>query len=421
MTDSIHFLKNIFYKSLHALNPGNLVHHSIKRQGTVLNVQGDEYELNSYRKRWLFGVGKASSQIAAEMEVLLGDKLSGGLIITKYDHAANLNKVKVLEAGHPVPDENSIASAKVLRNELKNTNQHDLVIFLVSGGGSALLGDIPNELSLDQWKNMNSRLLSRGADIREINLLRKYYGTLKGGKLLNHLNGATCLTLILSDVIGDPLKDIASGPTVRQEAPDLDRLMAIHRKFEIPFINVKTAFTQPPPLSRNRNYLIGSNIILLNEIKSQVSFFGYKAEILDTSYAGPVDVLVRSIVHEIEEPDRQVGKWALIYGGEPTVEVKSEGKGGRNQHLALDLALRIQSKSNITILCAGSDGTDGPTDAAGAIVGGHTIAEINRDALDYLSRFDSYNYFKNTEFHLKTGPTATNVMDVLLILIDNQS
>jgi glycerate 2-kinase len=429
----------ILQSSLKAVDPYTLIKQQIRREGDVL-ILPDHYEvdLSQFKKIYLCGAGKGAAPMIRAFEEILDKNLYNGTVIVKYEHTDKLKKTRLFEAGHPVPDDNTLQATNYLLNSLRDIREKDCVFVLLTGGGSALMESLPSEIKLDDLQKLNKVLLRCSATIHEINCVRKHISKIKGGQLARHIYPAQCVTLALSDVIGDDLSVIASGPT----SPDnstYSEALSIFRKYDI-MHNIPTSIVTyiqngsqgkipETPDSDDKiftmvhNLVIGNNRLALNVAQREAQMLGYNTLILTSLLQGEareIAQVIASIIQEIQATDIPVKKPAcLLLGGEPTVKIKGDGKGGRNQELALALAL-TNIKKSFLFVSSGSDGTDGPTDAAGALVTHETLRrayEKGLSAADYLSNNNSYNFFDPLGDLIKIGPTRTNVMDIIFALI----
>ncbi|MCK4755209.1 MAG: glycerate kinase, partial [Calditrichia bacterium] len=349
-----------------------------------------------------------------------------------------LQKIHLHEAAHPVPDENGLRSTEILLTNLDNLTERDCVFVLLTGGGSALLECLPDEIKLDDLQKLSSVLLECSATIHEINCIRKHISLIKGGQLAKKIYPARCVTLALSDVIGDDLSVIASGPTSPDPTTFNDALVILEKydvTDKIPAVilnHLKRGSESKIPDTPKRedqvfknvtNIVIGNNRLALNNAKETAESLGFKTIILTSMLEGEAREIARvvaSIISEVQLTGTPIKKPAcILLGGEPTVKIQGTGKGGRNQELALAVAL---SNINEPYVCVsvGSDGTDGPTDAAGAIVDHTTLSRAESaglNAQEYLKNNDSYNFFAPLGDLIITGPTGTNVMDVIFALV----
>ena len=437
-TDNRYIAEQIFRAGVNSVLPDKLISGAVFINGNILHIANREFSLEQISDIWVIGAGKAAAIMASEIEKILGNKVSGGHVIVKYGHLVKLKKIKVSEAGHPVPDENSFAASKSVLKIAQQAGKHDLVICLLSGGGSALLCDVPEGLLPDDISQINDLLVRSGATIGEINAVRKHLSDIKGGNLARAIYPAQSVSLILSDVIGDNIDVIASGPTAPDPTTYIDAVEIIDKygirelvaKRIIDFLNAGTIRQKPETpkpedivFSKTSNIIIGNNRIALENARLKAAEFNIKSVIIDDRLQGDVVSVAERLVKTalVFQSDALEQKpVCLLFGGETTVKVTGNGKGGRNQHLALLCAKLLLGKRGITVLCAGTDGTDGDTDVAGAVVDTETIKSAllkGIDAETYLSDFNSYNFFKNSSGHIITKPTLTNVMDLIIIIV----
>lgn len=429
--------EEIFRASIAAVQPDELIRQRVSVCNGVLKVPGIALDLAKIKNIYVVGAGKASAFMAREVETMLGNRVSEGRIVVKYGHACPLEHVNLTEAGHPMPDAAGVLAAADILRIAKQAQADDLVLCLLSGGASVLLADYPDGAQLEDMVMLNRLLVYSGADIVEINAVRKHLSKIKGGQLARAAWPATMITLILSDVIGDPLDVIASGPSVPDPTTFADALKVV-RKFglesKMPPVLLKhlmvgiagRADETPKPgdfhFDRTQNIVIGNNQMALEAGRKKAAELGFEARIAGLMLSGDVSDMAHKIVtHTVAQScrPRSSKDVCLLFGGETTIKVAGHGLGGRNQHLALAAAIELADKPGITVLCAGSDGTDGPTDAAGAIVDCRTVPMARARGLDpdrFLKTFDSYHFFKNAGGHVVTGPTMTNVMDIALVL-----
>jgi hydroxypyruvate reductase len=432
-------LETIFRAGLEAVNPAQAVARAVSREGDTLLVCGRAYQLTEYERVFVIGAGKAGAPMAGAIEHALGDRLDAGRITVKYGHTVPLTKVEIQEAGHPIPDERGIQGAGEIARIANQAGQRDLVLCVISGGGSALLVSPAEGIHLSEKQATTAELLSCGASIDEINALRKHLSRLKGGQLARLCSPASVVTLILSDVVGDPLDVIASGPTVpdsstfeecwkiveRYELADrLPKSIIQHLKQGARGALPETPKQGDPVFDRVQNEIVGNNLSAILAASREAEALGYKPLILSTRIEGETrDVagVHAAIFREVLATGYPLATPACILsGGETTVTLKGKGKGGRNQECSLAVALHIQGEDRIFFLSAGTDGTDGPTDAAGAFADGTTVERgrtLNMEAIDYLDENNSYPFFEALGDLLITGPTNTNVMDLRICLI----
>lgn len=417
----------IFLAGVERVKPENLIKGILSLENNILTSKEYSFPLQDYKNIYIAGTGKASAGMAKAIEEILGDRITGGILSTKYGHSVPCNKIKIIEAGHPYPDENSVKAANEIYSLCKKADEKDLILFLLSGGGSALLADFDSSISLTEYNLASKFLVNSGASIEEINTIRKHIGTMKGGQLTKTAYPARLISLILSDVIGDPLDVIASGLTVpdsstKEEALSILKKYQLQEKFPesvISILNLKkeTPKAEDPVFHTSTNIIIGNIKMALESSASKAEELGFQPVIVTDCLQGDVLLALDFIFQTIEKYQKPGSdkKTCLLFGGETTIKINSSGKGGRNQHLALLAADRIKDQPGITILAAGTDGTDGPTNAAGAVVDFQSCK--NKNPEEFISNFDSYHFFQGTEDHILTGPTGTNVMDMVLLLI----
>lgn len=436
--DRNNIAEQIFLAGVAGVLPDQLIRSQVKLTGNIISVAGNYYDLSSIKNIYVIGAGKASALMAKEIESLLGERITKGHIVVKYGHGCKLNFITITEAGHPLPDANGVAAARQILEIAQSADENDLVISLISGGASSLLADFPEGSNLNELQQVNELLVKSGAGIKEINTVRKHLSCIKGGQLARAIYPATAVSLILSDVVGDPLDVIASGPTSYDTSTFPDAIAVIekyHLEDKVPesmmlYIQNGIAGWAPETpkagdkvFEHVRNFIIGSNNIALKGAAEKAQALGFATHIITDTLEGDYTEVADYILTTIEKFSNahQEKPLCLLFGGEPTVKVTGNGLGGRNQHLALYFALKLQGKKGISLLCAGTDGTDGPTDAAGAVVDG-TTAEKARvagiDPQEYLNRADSYHFFKQAGGHILTGSTKTNVMDMMVALIE---
>lgn len=441
-------LLSIFKAGIDAVNPYRLILQSLKIDGNILNIGSVSYDLSRFNNILVIGAGKATAPMAQAVEEVIGNKINGGLIIVKYGHTYPLKKIRQIEAGHPLPDEAGVKGTEEIIKLIRGADEKTIVIFLISGGGSALLVSPADGITFEEKIEVTKLLLSSGARIDEINAVRKHLSKVKGGRLAEIAHPATFITLILSDVIGDRLDVIASGPTVPDSTTFQDTMEIIKKYNLIDRLpegvmkilkkGIEKKIKETPKagnsfFEKSQIVIIGSLKHALNAAREKAVSLGFDAEIIASELQGEARdaarylsakaIKVQQSLKSGEEPR------CLISGGETTVTVKGSGLGGRNQELALAFALEIEGMKGIAMLSAGTDGTDGPTDAGGAIIDGETVIEVKKFGLDperYLNTNDSYTFFKKLDFlsgdthHIITGPTGTNVMDMQIIIVEGQ-
>ena len=395
----------IFRAAVKAADPRETVERELRRR-----------RFDQYKRVIVVGAGKATQTMALGAERVLGRRIDVGFINVKDQHTAALKRIEQNECGHPVPDERGQRGAAKILELARTAGPDDMVVCLISGGGSALLPLPAPGFTLAEKQEITKALLACGANIHEINAVRKHISAIKGGQLAAAAAPAQVLALILSDVIGDPLDVIGSGPT----APDSSTIAdarAVLAKYGIE--RTLPERETPKTLDNVENVIVGSNRLAVDAAARTARELGYKPLVLSTTIEGETRDVARmhaAILREIREYGRPVkAPCCVISGGETTVTMRGDGLGGRNQEFALAAALDIAGLRNVLAFSAGTDGTDGPTDAAGAMSDGRTV-ERNADAKAFLARNDSYHYFEALGDLVKTGPTGTNVMDVRLLL-----
>lgn len=377
----------------------------------------------------LIAIGKASWAMAKAASEELEGRVRRGAIVTKYGHSRGpIPGIEIFEAGHPLPDNNTIKASKRILDMTRSLETGQRVLFLVSGGGSALFEKPVHGLSLRSLTDITSKLLLRGADINELNTVRKHLSSVKGGKFALHCMPAKIFQITLSDVLGDRLDIIASGPAAPDPSTSEDA-MSVMGKYgiRVPQEIVSAAESETPKSLENVSYHIAGNITeFCLAAKRAAERLGYLTDIVTDRLEGDAKKVGRSVAgRALAELARYPSgsERCLIWGGETTVRVTGRGMGGRSQELALSAAEQISGIEGITILSAGSDGSDGPTDAAGGIVDGLTwekIRSAGRNPAEMLEDNDSYNALDTAGALFKTGPTGTNVNDIVIVLIQNK-
>jgi glycerate 2-kinase len=424
----------IFSSALKASDPKEAVLRHVRVSDGVLFAGKRRYRLEAFRNIYLTGAGKASARMAVAVERLLGKRITGGLLNVKHGHVAKLRRIRLNECGHPVPDEAGVQGAQEIGNIAAKAGEDDLLICLISGGGSALLPFPAQPVTLAEKQDTTQLLLRSGANIHEINTVRKHISSIKGGQLAALAWPAQVLSLILSDVIGDDLDVIGSGPTAPDSSTFLDAL-AVLEKFGLTNLvpppvseRIRAGVAgeipeTPKSLERVQNLIVGSNQLALDAAAGAARGLGYRPLILSSFIEGETRDVAKvhaAIAKEVLSSGRPVKRPAcVISGGETTVTIKGNGLGGRNQEFALAAAMDIAAISGVLMLSGGTDGSDGPTNAAGALCDGTTIARAEKlglNAADFLARNDSYHFFEPLGDLIRTGPTGTNVMDVRLAL-----
>ncbi len=464
MEKYLNTLKDIFMAGVERADPYKMMLRHLSLENSILKIRtGHENEpralkdinLADFNKLHVIGTGKATAKMAKAIEDIMGNRITEGVVSVKYGHVENLQQIRIIEAGHPVPDENSIKAALEISESARKSDEKTLVISLISGGGSALMaypfstrsltgyeGQEEIILSFKDKQETTRVLLECGAVINEINCVRKHLSGIKGGRLAKMIWPGVSLNFILSDVVGDRLDCIASGPTTPDNSTFHDMLEIIN-KYDISDKlpgNVKkildsglnrtiedTPKQDDAAFERVNNILIGTNYQSLQAARVKAESLGFNTVILSSQVIGEAREAAKilcgigkdALKHEL------LGKKPLciIAGGETTVTLRGNGKGGRNQEMALSFLSEIENDpegaQGIYFLSASTDGNDGPTDAAGAFASNEILDSANTEKLSvnqYLKNNDSYNFFDKIGFLLKTGPTNTNVCDLQIML-----
>lgn len=429
----------VLQAALKAVDPVAAVKAQFQREGDWLYVGGRELDLDHYRNIYVLGGGKAGAAMARAVEDVLGDRLTGGVVNVKYGHLAPTRLVRVNQAGHPLPDAAGVRGAQAILDLARQATAEDMVLCLISGGASALMPAPASGLELADLQSTNQALLRCGATIVELNAIRKHLSAIKGGRLAQAAYPAQVISLILSDVVGNPLDVIASGPSVPDPTTFADATAVVDRYDlwdALPPVVVdhlcrgqagQLAETPKPGdlvFERTCNVIVASNTVAAEAAVRQAEDLGFNALLLSTYVEGEareVTQVVVGLAKEVVYHDRPLLRPAcLIIGGETTVTVRGDGKGGRNQELALAAAIHMAGLEDVHIVALATDGTDGPTDAAGAIADGSTIdraTELGLSAADHLRRNDAYSFFDRLDDLLLTGPTNTNVNDLTFVFV----
>lgn len=427
--------------SMYSVNPRALVRSHVHKKNSILSVDNLTFDLGKIQRIFVVGGGKASGAMAEALEEVIEDKLTGGFINILRGTKSEFKTRKILlnEAGHPIPNENGVSGSRKIIQLLSRLNENDIVFCLISGGGSALIPLPAADISLRDQQKLTNALLKSGATIGEINTVRKHLSKLKGGQLTKVAYPATVISLILSDVVGDSLDSIASGPT----APDtttFNDAISILRKYDLwrgtheairrrLYAGSKGEIPETPKpgdkvFERTHNIIVGNNrlatLAACREAKKHglnplllSSFIEGEARHIGTAYAG--------IMMEILTSNNPVPKpAAIVAGGETTVTITGSGKGGPNQELVLSASQKINGLKGVAIASIDTDGVDGPVDAAGAIADGQTVTRARNMGLkhaEFLMNNDSYSFFSRLDDLIFTGPTGTNVNDLSVMVV----
>lgn len=429
----------IFYAGLRAVEPDVCMPEHVHLAGNSLEIGKRVYDLNTYKDIYVIGFGKASGFMAMTLERLLMNRITAGIVTVRYGYGAPCKIIRVNEAGHPIPDKMSVRSTNDIIHLLEGVKENDLVICLISGGGSALFELPCDSITLEEIQELIGLLLKSGVSIDELNAIRKHISKVKGGRLAKMCKGEV-VSLIVSDVVNDPLDTIASGPT----SPDYTTFSDCER------VLIKYGLSQKVPKSIKEyiqmglegkveetpkvtdklfdkvyHMIIGNNRMALHASCLKASELGYNTCILSSYIKGEAREVAK-VFGALAKEIRCTGGFmkrpaCIIAGGETTVTVKGNGCGGRNLEFILSAAIEVDNLENVTVFSAGTDGTDGNTDAAGAVADGHTVMrakEMHMVPDIYLMNNNSYPFFKNLDNLIITGPTRTNVMDIMVLLVE---
>jgi glycerate-2-kinase len=441
--------RQIFDAALQAADAYDALMRNLEMADGVLRVGAQTLPLADSARIVVVGAGKAGARMAQAAEASLGAGVCGGLVSVKEGHIAPTRCIDVREAGHPLPDERSLANGQAILDQLQGLTADDVVLFLLSGGGSALIEALGEGLTLGHLRTLTRELMRAGADIVELNTVRKHISLIKGGQLARRAQPATVCALILSDVVGDDLSAIASGPTAPDPTTFADSLEVLHKRGlaernkpprslrgaesvragdvvrylergvhgEIP----DTPKPDDPIFKRVHNVIVGSNRLALEAMAQEARRLGYAPQIVSDALTGEAREVGRAIARLVRERARNATQpTCLLWGGETTVTVRGHGIGGRNHELALGAAIELDGVREVTLLSAATDGGDGSSAAAGAIIDGATSAraqERNLDAERALAHNDADRFFAALGDQVITGPTLTNVNDVVVALM----
>ncbi len=429
----------IFLAGVEAVKPRYFIPRYIRLKESRITIAGQDFSLSGNNKLYVAAAGKAASAMALETEKILGTRIREGVVVTKYHHSLPLRYCRTIEAGHPVPDNNSLLGGKEITALFEKAQTEDLIILLISGGASALLADTPPGCSLEDLQQTAQLLLDCGAAIDEVNTVRKHLSLIKGGQLMQYTR-ATVIALILSDVPGDNLSVIASGLTA-SDATTFNDAWQIIKKYRLQEklpgairdrLTSGAGGTIPdtpkpgnPVFTKVYNTLIATNKTALEAAAKKAQALGYTTTVLLPALAGEAEVQAKKFVQYLRDTQHSSSA-CFLWGGEPTVTIKGNGKGGRNQHFALAALCALKDdewakQNRVAILSGGTDGTDGPTDAAGAVADADIFAKMKELSIDpdtYLLHNDAYHFFQKTGGLIITGPTQTNVMDIVVGLVN---
>jgi len=422
-----------------AVDPKHLIKSKMLLKGSILHVNGYTFDLKKFKNIYVVGGGKASGSMAEALEAVLGEKITGGLVNVPRGSKNKTAIIRLHEASHPIPDNSGVEGTRRMLEIAEKAEENDLIICLISGGGSSLMPLPKDGVTMEDKRKITEALLKCGATINEINTVRKHISDFKGGWLAKKAYPATVLNLILSDVLGDPLDFIASGPTVPDSTTFGDAIKVLKKyglwdkapeSIKKVLLNGDKGLIPETPkvgdeaFKKVLNVVIGNNRDASTAACETLKSEGLNALLLTSLLEGEarhVGTVLASLALEIAVSGNPVPKpAAIIAGGETTVTVIGGGRGGRNQEIALSAALKIRGLNGVAIASLSTDGVDGPTDAAGAIADGKTIARaeaLGLRAEEFLADNNSYNFFSKLSDLIFTGPTGTNVNDVSVVIV----
>ncbi len=429
-------IEQLFRHGLEGVSPENIVRSSVSMEDDRLTICGRSYALAEDRRIWVFGSGKAAGRMALELENILGKHVYDGIVICPYGLKTATRRIQQFEAAHPVPDLNSLTATYELVEVASGVREDDLVIYLISGGSSSLLCMPGEDLEFEEVRALYRQLLQSGAPIGEVNRIRKSISQVKGGKLRPHFGSATVELLAVSDVPGNDPADIGSGPLVDDhispgEALELMRKYDIDKKIPSAVVRFLERGGVKDPGARGLSgfkthvTVVASAEKVAETVRKQAETMGYHAWVDTDFVTGEARQVAKKIAEkavDVLARDKPVAKpAALIFYGETTVTVTGSGKGGRNQELALSAAMALEGRHCITLLSGGTDGKDGETNAAGAIVNGQSVLDAREKGIEpesFLKNNDSWTFFNRTEGLLLTGVTGNNLMDIQIVLVE---
>ncbi len=428
--------QKMIHAALQAVDPYTLVKDHISLNGNILTVEDKKrFDLSRFKNIYILGAGKGAAPMAKAIEELLGDRIAEGFVSVKYGYGQNLKMIDIYESGHPLPDNNSLFAGRRVLEIADKAGKDDLAIVLISGGGSSLLEALVPSITLEDLTALNQSLLACGASIEEINTLRKELSLIKGGRLAHRIHPAQTLGLILSDIIGDPLSMIASGPTVIAEDDDISpdlilRKYDLFKKIPEKIVRIleKKSQKSANTVVKVDNFIIGNNLRALQAAEKVAAECGYRTLILSDRIEGEsreVAKVFTAIIDSVQNNNLPYAPpFCLLAGGETTVTLNGTGKGGRNQETVLSALTALRKDKKPFYFCSiGTDGSDGPTDAAGAWIDESSFDKaynLDLNAVKYLKNNDSYHFFNKLGQLIKTCPTKTNVMDIMIIMIDGE-
>jgi glycerate 2-kinase len=434
-TEAGESITRILAAGIRAADPGTAMRNSIQRIGNLVTISGQVYNLDSFHRIFLLGIGKASISMAIALVEIMGDRLSSNLVVAKHmdaNHPTGMVPLTCVTGDHPIPGEASLRAGEKVIDLVSSLGSGDLLFCLISGGGSSMAVAPKPGISLEDMQALTYTLLGCGASVDEMNAIRRRIDRIKGGGLVPIANGANIVSLILSDVIGNDPGMIASGPTTAYPSTRADTLSIIKKyqlqnKIPISILNAiqasKAHISKKPGAANVQNVIIGSNLQAARAALAQAEKEGFHSYLLRADLHGEARLAAFELATCLRQA-KLTGELAqspacIIAGGETTVKIKGSGKGGRNTELALAAVTELANFNGVMLATLATDGEDGPTDAAGAVVTGETYRralDLGMNPGDYLERNDSYSFFKALEDLLKPGPTGTNVNDLVFLI-----
>jgi len=436
-----HLLTGILRDALEIMAPEKRMQQLVSLDKNKLHIADQTIDLNETGNVWIFGAGKAAPRMACMLENLLGKRIKDGIVITHNLNQAGTSIIQQFESDHPIPSSRSVSASYELVNLAGKVKKGDLVLFCITGGASSLFTLPAGSLELEDLQATHQKLLNSGANIQEINIVRKHLSAVKGGQMMRYFKGTSLVNLIISDVPGDDPTHIGSGPAVADQS-SFEQAFQILKKYklwvDVPQ-NVRTHIAKgmngliPDTISKKDDDYVDASVHMVGTarqmglaVKKLLEQQEYNVWIDNKAYDMPVRKISKKIsakALEVLKENKPVHKpGALVFYGESTVHVTGDGLGGRNQELALNVALSLEGQHHISLMSVGTDGRDGPTDSAGAFVNASTILEARQRYLEpetYLENNDSYNFFDQTKNHIKIGATGNNLMDLQVVLIDS--
>lgn len=422
---------DIFLDAIKSVQTEVVFNALVKCENEHLIVGNKTYYLPAESNIFVIAVGKASCAMSQSMEKMIGQRIHKGLCITKKGHNLPLKYISIIESGHPVPDDQSFEAGKAVEHLLKEVKKNDLVLFLLSGGASSLMMDCPVGLSKNDIKKVYDVLIKSGADIAEMNLIRTALSNIKGGGIAKSVYPATVVTLAISDVCGDQPEVIGSGPTVIHNTDSIT-IQKVLDKYSLskllPAAVLKYLKEMAKKAPENQTfadqirdyYILANNEIALSGVRASAIKHGIFPYLAGKNMSVTTEKLAALIFSEIKKYSGSLPV-CMYWGGESVIHVTGTGKGGRNQHVLLSLMIMLKQteiKKKFTIICAGTDGSDGPTDATGAMISDDALSQITlEEMVSYKKSFDSYTFFEKYHGLIKTGPTQTNVMDLVVVVL----